>query len=312
MKRLAVLALLFLPTLAEAALSRIELTQGGRIEARIIDERPDRIVADLGFTVLSIPRDAIASITAEDAAAEEVSAGGNLYRPSSNLPLMSVKELAQNVGDAVVTVTTPVGLGSGFIIHPSGYVVTNDHVVAGENKISITVFEREEGGEFVRTQFENVRIIASSPDWDLALLKIEDAGNRVFKTVAVGSDGDLRPGQRVFAIGNPLGLERSVSEGIVSIPSRLIGGHLLIQMTAQISPGNSGGPLFNMRGEVIGVNNLKVVGFGAEGLAFAVPSETLRDFIEHRDTFAFDPRNPNSGYRYNSPPSISSATEEKK
>ncbi|HNX05840.1 MAG TPA: trypsin-like peptidase domain-containing protein, partial [Opitutales bacterium] len=114
------------------------------------------------------------------------------------------------------------------------------------------------------------------------------------------------------AIGNPLGLERSVSEGIVSIPSRLINGNLLIQTTAQISPGNSGGPLFNMRGEVVGVNNLKVVGFGAEGLAFAVPSETLRDFIEHRDTFAFDPRNPNSGYRYNTPPSVSQATEEKK
>jgi serine protease Do len=287
------------------ALSRIELSQGGAIEARIIDERADRIVVDMGFAVFTIPRDSIGSITELEAATPTLESMGNLYSVIDDAPLLTVKELSEQVGDAVVTVNTPVGLGSGFIIHPSGYVITNDHVVASEHDIRVTVFERGEDGEYVRTQFENVRIVASSDDWDLALLKIEGVEGRRFRTVPLGDSTELKQGQRVFAVGNPLGLERSVSEGIVSTNNRLINGRLYVQDTAQISPGNSGGPLFNLRGEVVGVNNMKVTGFGAEGLGFAIPSETLRLFLENRDTFAFDPRNPNSGFRYNSPPSLS-------
>jgi serine protease Do len=311
MKHFIALFIALLLPLSLSALSRIELAQGGSIVARVIDDRDDRIVVDLGFGVLTIPRESVVSVSEEHQSAPSVAGNGALYRNEDNAPTLSVKELAQRVGDAVVTVTTPVGLGSGFIINASGYVVTNDHVVAGENKIAVTLFERENGGEFVRTQFENVRIIATSAEWDIALLKIEDTKGRVFKTVPLGSTSDLRQGQHVFAIGNPLGLERSVSEGLISIPSRLIDGRLFIQTTAQISPGNSGGPLFNMRGQVVGINNMKVSGFGAEGLGFAIPSAILRDFIDHRDTFAFDPRNPNSGFKYNSPPSLSTAKEDK-
>jgi serine protease Do len=308
-----VLALLFAGALPLCAsnLSRIELSQGGVIEARVLEMRNDRIVVDLGFSVLTIPTDSVISIK-ELSESGKLAATQDFYRTEVSAPLMSVKELAQKVGDAVVTISTPVALGSGFIINPAGYVITNDHVIAGENRISITVFEREDGGELVKTQFENVRIISSSPEMDLALLKIEDTGNRVFKTVPIGDNTQLLQGQHVFAIGNPLGLERSVSEGLVSISNRLIDGRLFIQTTAQISPGNSGGPLFNLRGEVVGVNNMKVSGFGAEGLGFAVPSETLVNFIEHRETFAFDPRNPNNGYRYNTPPSPAKTAEEKK
>jgi len=311
MKYCFTLAAVLVTPLSASELSRIELSQGGVVEARVIDERPDRLVVDLGFSVLTIPRDSIASVRdiAPDGNLASLSRD-NLYRVENNAPFLSVKELAQRVGDAVVTVTTPVGLGSGFIIHPSGYVITNDHVVAGENKISITVFAREQDGQLIKKQYENVRIIASSAEWDLALLKIEDAGNGVFPTVPLGDSSMLRQGQRVFAIGNPLGLERSVSEGIVSTHNRLIQGRLFIQATAQISPGNSGGPLFNMRGEVVGVNNMKVSGFGAEGLGFAIPSATLENFINNRDTFAFDPRNPNSGFRYNTPPSLSNANDD--
>jgi serine protease Do len=309
MKHLFAFGLALLLPLTLSALSRIELVQGGSIVARVIDDRADRIVVDLGFGVLSIPRESVVSIMEETGKSVSDADTGLLYRMDESAPTLSVKELSQRVGDAVVTVTTPVGLGSGFIIHPAGYVITNDHVVAGENKIAVTFFEKEDGGEFVRTQFENVRIIASSAEWDIALLKIEDTKGRSFKTVPLGNNTDLRQGQHVFAIGNPLGLERSVSEGLVSIPSRLIDGRLYIQTTAQISPGNSGGPLFNMRGQVVGINNMKVTGFGAEGLGFAIPSSVLREFIDHRDTFAFDPRNPNSGFRYNSPPSLSKAKD---
>ena len=311
MKYFLALALALLTPLQLPALSKIELAQGGSIVARVIDDRADRIVVDLGFGILTIPRESVISISELHDNAPVANSDDSLYRTETNAPILSVRELAQKVGDSVVTVTTPTGLGSGFIIHPSGYIVTNDHVVAGENKIAVTIFEREEGGEFVRTQFENVRIIATSAEWDIALLKIEDTKGRVFKTVPIDISSDLRQGQHVFAIGNPLGLERSVSEGLVSIPSRLIDGRLFIQTTAQISPGNSGGPLFNMRGQVVGISNMKVSGFGAEGLGFAIPSSVLREFIDHRDTFAFDPRNPNSGFRYNSPPSLSKAKDNK-
>jgi serine protease Do len=77
---------------------------------------------------------------------------------------------------------------------------------------------------------------------------------------------------------------------------------LLVQTTAQISPGNSGGPLFNMHGEVVGVNELKNISFGAEGLGFAIRVDVVKDFLRNREAYAFDPANPNDGYRYHTPP----------
>ena len=146
-----------------------------------------------------------------------------------------------------------------FIIRKDGYVVTNDHVVAGERVVSITQF-RKRGNELVKDNFDNVRIVATGGNIDLALLKIEgQAKNKTFPSVPLGNSSELRQGERVFAIGSPLGLERSVSEGIVSLRNRIIQSRLHIQTTAEISPGNSGGPLFNYRGQVVGVNNMKVV-----------------------------------------------------
>jgi serine protease Do len=106
----------------------------------------------------------------------------------------------------------------------------------------------------------------------------------------------------VFAIGSPLGLDRTVSEGIISVANRVINGRLYLQTTTQINPGNSGGPLFNLKGEVVGVNNMKISAVGAEGLGFSISSNTLKSFIDNRDAYAFDPRNPNAGFRYLSPP----------
>ena len=198
-------------------------------------------------------------------------------------------------------VRTPVGLGSGFLIHPDGYLVTNDHVIAGERKISVTLFRRT-ATELIKDNFDNVRIVAVGGNMDLALLKIEGSDRKDFTTVPLGVSQELKQGDSVFAIGNPLGLERSVSEGIVSLRNRIIQSRLHVQTTAEINPGNSGGPLFNFRGEGVGVNNLKIVSTGAEGLGFAIPVRSLKTFLMNRDAFAFDPRNPNAGFRYNSPP----------
>src|SRR5262249_53391959 len=111
----------------------------------------------------------------------------------------------------------------------------------------------------------------------------------------------LSQGDRVFAIGSPLGLERTVTEGIVSTTSRELGGDLYLQTTAQINPGNSGGPLFNNRGAVVGVTNMKLT-FG-EGLGFAIPVGVVKYFLQHRDAYAYDNDNPSNPFRYLEPPS---------
>ncbi len=299
--------LLFAGLLAAAAssapaMTAVRLKNGGEIKGDILSEKADHIIIDLGFTVVTVPRDEIDHIIAEKtpttAAGEEMS---DLYRISPGQPTLTVKENVDRCGDAVVEVRTPIGLGSGFIINPAGYVVTNEHVISGEYDISITQF-RHGPAELERVQFNKVRIVAFDPHLDLALLKIENAGNTVFPTVPIGDSNSLTEGQTVFAIGSPLGLDRSVSQGIIAQKNRPLDGQLYIQTTAQVNPGNSGGPLFNLRGEVVGVNDMKAMMIGVEGLNFAVPTSVVKSFLQNRDAFAFDPRNPNAGYRYLEPP----------
>jgi serine protease Do len=296
---------LFVSLPSAHAFSTVQLKNGASLDAEVISEKADRLVVDLGFTVLSVPRDEIESVKprTEPGAALPVleTATADLYRIAAGLPTLSVKENVDRVGEAVVLVRTPVGLGSGFLIHPSGYIVTNEHVIAGEYNISVTQFRRG-ATELEKVQYNKVRIVALDSRLDLALLKIEDASPTPFPTVSLGGDATLNDGQAVFAIGSPLGLDRTVSQGIISLHARLLDGQLYIQTTTQINPGNSGGPLFNLRGEVVGVNNMKAMEVGVEGLNFAIPIDVLKNFLRNRDAFAFDPRNPNAGYRYLPPP----------
>ena len=132
------------------------------------------------------------------------------------------------------------------------------------------------------------------------LLKIEDSDARPFKPVVLGNSDQLAVGERVFAIGSPMGLERTVTEGIVSTKTREMEGDLYIQTTTQINPGNSGGPLFNLRGEVVGVTNMKLL--FSEGLNFAIPVDMVTYFLRHRDAYAYDNDNPANPYRYLEPP----------
>lgn len=285
-----------------AAPMTVELTQGGSVRGEILSESAERVVVDLGFTILQVPRDSVARIIKDETGTAETSlAGADLYRTDPVARTQSVKDLVNNIGDRVVLVKTPSGLGSGFIIHQDGYLITNDHVVAGETQVTVTVFANGEKGMDKQT-WENVKIVALNGDLDLALLKIETPDNRKFPTVPFGDSDELKQGQPVFAIGAPLGLERSVSQGIISLKNRLENGRMYIQTTTQINPGNSGGPLFNLRGEVVGVNNMKIVAAGAEGLGFAIPGAVLKAFLKNRDAFAYDPANPNAGFRYNKPP----------
>lgn len=282
----------------------IKLKNGGSISGELLKENTNHIIVDLGFYILKVPQSDCLDVSRveRESLKRDAVDNPNLYHQKVNASIQPLGSLVDRLGEAVVMIRTPVGLGSGFIIHQDGYVITNDHVVAGERIISITRF-REGENELIKENYDNVRIVATGGNIDLALLKIEgQPEGKIFPTVPLGNSGELRQGERVFAIGSPLGLERSVSEGIVSLRNRIIQARLHIQTTAEISPGNSGGPLFNYRGQVVGVNNMKVVSTGAEGLGFSIPVRQLKTFLENRDAFAFDPRNPNAGYRYTSPP----------
>lgn len=286
------------------AFQTIELKNGASVRGHIVVERASSYYLDLGYDVIEVPKSIISSISQAETGDDQPSlssADGELYQIISDRRDQSIRDWVDQLGEAVSLVQTPTGLGSGFVIHEDGYVVTNNHVIAGENRISVTIFKQFER-ELKKMNYDNVRIVASSAELDLALLKIE-SDDAPFETVPLAAvDQGLREGQTVFAIGSPLGLDRTVSEGIISVANRVIGGRLYLQTTTQINPGNSGGPLFNLRGEVVGVNNMKIAAVGAEGLGFSISSRVLKSFLDNRDAYAFDPRNANSGFRYNSPP----------
>ena len=290
------------------AFHSIELKNGSSVQGEIVLERADAVYVDLGFDVVELPSSAIKSVQERDAETGEFPAvtadATNLYQVSADRGDQSIRDWVDELGEAVALVQTPTGLGSGFMIHEDGYLITNDHVIAGEHRISVTIFEEGEN-ELSKVTYDNVRIVATSSELDLALLKLESDDAGPFITVPLASaDKGLREGQTVFAIGSPLGLDRTVSEGIISVANRVVNGRLYLQTTTQINPGNSGGPLFNLKGEVVGVNNMKIAAVGAEGLGFSISSGTLKSFIDNRDAYAFDPRNPNAGFRYLSPPKL--------
>jgi serine protease Do len=162
-------------------------------------------------------------------------------------------------------------VGSGFILSADGYIVTNNHVVEDATGIQVKLAD---GRELA------AKVVGRDPKTDLALLKVEATGLPV---IPVGDSNALQVGEPVMAIGNPFGLEQTVTTGIVSATGRVIGSgpyDNFIQTDASINPGNSGGPLINARGEVIGINTaiLSQRG-GSVGIGFAVPSSLAKSVI---------------------------------
>lgn len=166
----------------------------------------------------------------------------------------------------VVTIRTDVGQGTGFIISEEGYIVTNAHVLVGGREIKAITYEQKS----IDAEF-----IGYNPDLDIALLKI--SGN--YKELQLANSNDVQIGEKVIAIGNPLGLQFSVSQGIVSAMRRPgpSGLEAYIQTDAALNPGNSGGPLINKQGKVIGINNFKIG--GGENLGFALESNYIKDSV---------------------------------
>ncbi|MEM8883825.1 MAG: trypsin-like peptidase domain-containing protein [Planctomycetota bacterium] len=304
-----VIALLLCALLGQA--ETLRLGDGRSIEGKVVKETADKVFVDVGFTILEVPKKEIVERKASAKKGDAKSEGKTKETRQGLIRTIergeaSVRENVTRTEGGVVMIRTPQAIGSGFIISPDGYVVTNDHVIQGDTKVWVVLFERGKDGAIERRKASNVKIVAINAYYDLALLKIEDEKPLPF--VYVGDSRSLKAGQPVYAIGNPLGLERTVSEGIVSTLNRAIEGLPHLQTTTAVNPGNSGGPLFDLQGRVIGVVNLKIG--GAESLNFAIPSERLVSFLKDRDGFAYDKDNPNSGYRYLPPPPKKKATPE--
>ncbi|MYL85250.1 Do family serine endopeptidase [Desulfovibrio aerotolerans] len=161
-------------------------------------------------------------------------------------------------------------MGSGFVISADGYIVTNNHVVEGADEIKVQFKNNEKGLP--------AKIIGRDPETDLALLKIEGKSNLPY--LEFGDSGKIKVGEWVLAIGNPFGLDNTVTLGIVSAKGRIIGAgpfDNFIQTDASINPGNSGGPLIDLDGKVVGINTAIVA--SGQGIGFAIPSNMAKDVI---------------------------------
>ena len=201
----------------------------------------------------------------------------------------------------MVMVRTPTGLGSGFLIHQDGYFVTNDHVIAGESQISVTQY-RTTGKELTKINYDFVKIIATGGNLDLAIAQNRSQTKR--RKISFRHPwflSQIKSRRKGFRHWKSTWIGKKCFRRNCQSAKPIISDRLHVQTTAEISPGNSGGPLFNYRGQVVGVNNMKVVAQGAEGLGFAIPVDTLKNFLLNRDAYAFDPLNPNAGFRYASP-----------
>lgn len=171
----------------------------------------------------------------------------------------------------------PGGVGSGFIFEKNGYILTNQHVLANAEEIWVTVLGHKEPFKAI--------LLGTDYDLDLAVIKIE--GND-FPTLPFGNSANLRVGDWVTAIGNPVGFDHTVSVGVISANEREISipdrqgtrtYHHLLQTDASINPGNSGGPLLNLNGEVVGINT--AVSVQAQGIGFAIPTSTIVSVLDH-------------------------------
>ncbi len=168
---------------------------------------------------------------------------------------------------SVVTIRTDISQGSGFIIADGGYIVTNAHVMEGATAASIITYDGEDHG---------VIVVGRNDRMDMALLNINTT---YYNSLHLADSNDAEVGEKVIAIGNPLGLQFSVSEGIISAIHRegSNGIKAYIQTDAALNPGNSGGPLINKEGEVVGINNFKVG--DSENIGFALESNYIKNIV---------------------------------
>ena len=237
---------------------------------------------------------------------------GALLGAAPSMPPDPLPDLVEKIGPGVVNISTvtvvnatPPGMeeffrfwgvpterhrgsrGSGFVIDKEGYVLTNNHVVADADEVIVTLVDKREF---------RAKLIGKDPKLDVSLLQIRDKNKKIppLSPVQLGDSDRARIGQSVIAIGNPFGLQNTVTRGIVSAKHRSIGiGPLdnFLQTDASINPGNSGGPLFDMAGEVIGINSVIYSSTGqSSGLGFATPINEVKSALADLKRYGRIPR----------------------
>jgi len=190
--------------------------------------------------------------------------------------MLTIPEIVKRVGKAIVSVESHdqnhkvLGIGSGVIIHPSGIIVTNYHILEGAHFVKIKLYGDK--------TYHEVFLVSADKQKDLAILNIR-TNNLI--AAPLGDSNKIEVGEKVVAIGNPLGYERTVSDGIIS-GIREEKGTKYLQITTPISPGSSGGALLNMYGEVIGITSMGYFGF-AQNLNFAVPIDYIQSLIRIKE-----------------------------
>lgn len=186
----------------------------------------------------------------------------------------TLKDIIQRESPAIVSVYNLDaqgklrGTGTGFIVRADGIVITNFHVIAGARSALIKL----KNGEV----YDRVSVIDFHPHRDIAVLKIQAVG---LPTVTLGDSSAMEQGDWCVAIGNPKGLEHTVSDGLISA-IRIMEGNQMLQISAPISPGSSGGPLYNRKGEVVGITTAGLVGQGVQNLNFAIPLKYVLPMLE--------------------------------
>jgi S1-C subfamily serine protease len=224
-------------------------------------------------------RDALRPVSAgESSPAESHDPGGDREAELLDAYSRAVVGAADLVGPAVLHVQVenagrPAGSGSGVLFTPDGYALTNSHVIAGGTRISATSADG---------RLSAASVVGDDPETDLAVLRLDGAAPAFAR---LGNSRQLRVGQLVIAIGNPLGFQCTVTAGVVSALGRSLrarSGRLIdsvIQTDGALNPGNSGGPLVNSRGEVVGINTAIIA--GAQGICFSISSNTV-EFVAAR------------------------------
>lgn len=271
----------------------MKLYSVGQLIKRVVIVAAVAVVVTVGITVSVMNKKSQKAqiATAQEAPLEKEDETTLIVPVSSSSSVYTQDELQninvyENCNEAVVNINTKVmaydwfldpyvqdgGSGSGSIIDKRGYILTNVHVIQGATKIYVSLADG--------TQYE-AEIVGQDLDSDLAVIKFDPPSNVNLKTISFGDSTELKVGQKVIAIGNPFGMERTMTTGIVSGLGRPIQNsnkriiRNMIQTDTAINPGNSGGPLLDTNGRMIGINTMILSSSGSSaGVGFAVPSET--------------------------------------
>ncbi len=183
-----------------------------------------------------------------------------------------IKDCAQSI--VVIETTTPLGegAGSGVIVTKDGYILTNQHVIDQAKTVKVT---SQDGTSY------DAQVIEENARKDLALIKINPKTKNELQPATLGNPNDVEIGETAIVIGNPLGLGISASQGIISATGRNVDSQMeYFQIDAAVNPGNSGGGLFNFKGELIGIVNMKLAGESIDGIGFAIPLDEATKYLE--------------------------------